>query len=92
MKPYLAQYLRSRDLYAYECFLRDLSRASGAREWIVRTTVQIFIRQLTQQFPSLTEGELRGVAHDRVAGLQHIPEEYMPRPDPADPDEQYDDE
>jgi hypothetical protein len=58
MKAYLADYLRSRDIYDYERFLRDLSGAAGGIEWIIRTTLPLCMKELTERFPSLTEGEM----------------------------------
>ena len=82
MKPYLVEYLRSRDLHAYDCLLRQLTRPSPyACKRIMRTTVEILMPLLVSQWtPSLTEAELRRIALDRIEATG-FPEEYPGEPE-----------
>jgi hypothetical protein len=88
MKPYLAEYLRSRDLDRYDCLLRELTRSSSNPcKRIVRSTVEILMPIMLRDawFPSLSEAEMRRIAYDLVTGLD-IPEEWPPTwvPKPED--------
>src|SRR4051812_14696311 len=78
MKPYLAQYLHSRDQDQYEKFIRTLSGSSPpACRRFVRSTMEMMRPYLRPLFPSLTDDELRWMADECVAWLD-IPDELPP--------------
>jgi hypothetical protein len=91
MKPYLAEYLRSRDLHHYEQILVCLTTSTpNPCKRLIRSTLEMLMPRLREWYPSLSAEEMRRAAYARLADLPHIPEEYTPKPDPVDPDEQYD--
>jgi hypothetical protein len=84
MKPYLADYLRSRDRAQYEKFIRTLAGSSFyACRRFIRSTMEMMRPQLCPFFPSLSDAELQWMADEYLAHLD-IPEE-MPPQDPWNP-------
>jgi hypothetical protein len=86
MKPYLAQYLRSRDVERYESFLRAYaSSTSLSCRRVLTHGVEILLPSLRQWYPSLSDDEFRRVTYDFAVGLD-VPDELPPTwiPDPAE--------
>jgi hypothetical protein len=75
MKPYLAQYLRSRDLEGFRAILEKfVSPLRGDTRRVVLRSIELMLPAAGRQFPSLSESEMLQMAIERVADLD-IPAE-----------------
>jgi hypothetical protein len=70
MKPYLAEYLRERDLHEFRSILKMFtSPQKGDCRRVVLRCIEMALPNIQHQVPSLTEREMLIMAIDEVAGL-----------------------
>ncbi len=70
MKPYLAAYLRDRDLQGFREVLEQFTRPSyGHVRRVLMNAFGVLVPAMMEQFPSLTEREMWELAIDRIAAL-----------------------
>ena len=70
MKPYLAAYLRDRDLEGFREALEQFTRPSyGHVRRVLMNVFGVLIPAMMERFPALTEREMWTMAIDRIADL-----------------------